>query len=150
MAPTPYAAVIAGPFLLATGVCWEASESAFIANSRPTTALVIQMDGERPRKQNRMYYRPMFEVILPDGSKQRYAGNEWISPTPHVTGETVSARYSKESGRISSDKLIAFHRDRAKMLMVYGGSMLVLGLAILWWRRRRRSFAAKLPRSGTP
>ncbi|MDA0662561.1 MAG: hypothetical protein O3B08_06980 [Proteobacteria bacterium] len=132
----PYLALFLGPLFFLLGVSHWNDESMFLVNSQKILATVLRVDSRKSK--NGMVYRPVFEIMLADGSQKRYAGNLWTSPLLHFEGDTVPARYSVKSGEIKSIDLIASNKNFAVGFMSIGCIAGLGGVFYFWYRRLKR------------
>ena len=134
----PYTAIGIGSVFFAVGLCLGVVESFFLARTEAVTAVVARIDSKQTKKGGTVY-RPVFEIERADGSKHSYSGSTWTSFKFHAEGEVVLGRYSRSSGRISSNVLIAYTFKIAMLLMVIGGMTVGGGKFFVWRRYTKRT-----------
>lgn len=110
--------------------------STFIDTSQPVTATVIEV--HRRDRNDGPVFRPVFEIVLPNGETRRYIGDFWEDPPTHYEGDVVSARYSKETGEIWSDELSRTRKIFGYRMSILGGGFAILGIYLIWLRRKEK------------
>ena len=108
----------------------------FIESSQLVTAAVVEV--HRRVGDGGPVFRPVFEIILPNGQARRYIADFWEDPSTHYEGDVVSARYSDTTGEIWSDELSRTRKNFGYQIAILGGGFTVLGVYLIWLRRKER------------
>lgn len=132
----PHIFIFFGLVILAFGAYRGFDFWTFVTSSREVNVTVVQVD--RKNSNNGLVYRPVFEIVLPDGSNKRYAGNYWLNSSPHTEGDVIAGRYSDVDGTIASNTIIDIERDNIAIIMATGFLFSIFGGLSLWYRNRRR------------
>ena len=132
----PYLAFYLGLIFLGAGVYFGHSVTSFVSNSRDVAVTVIEVESKKS-DQGRVF-RPVFETVLTDGTKKRFAGNFWSSPSVHAVGKVAVGRYSETSGKIASYEMIDAEKRFSDLLKIIGGASALFGGLILLYKRFRK------------
>ena len=106
------------------------SESHFVANSEPASLIVLQMDSRQDS--DGISYRPVLGLNTDVRPRPEYSGNTWTNPPLHAAGEIVEGRYDIKSGKMKSNRQIAFGRFIGWIFAAVGAYLLLTAIGILF------------------
>lgn len=133
----PYVFVFNGVIFILVGGIFAMSAVNFTSGGVAAELRVIAVDTRR--SDNGFVYRPVFEAVRDSGQPLRFAGNLWVSPKPHNTGDVVPGIVNWDAGKMRSNAMLSTSKTLGTIFVGAGVVALVSGGGLLLRRRRRKA-----------
>lgn len=91
---------------------------------------------DQRRNDDGITYRPRF-AIEQGGQQIEFAGDLWVSPSPHEVGDVVPGWYDPQSGELRSEKMMRASRIMGWVFSAAGVGAILVGFVLRAYRRRR-------------